>query len=422
MAMTKSAKCPEGTSKTQIKKSEKGMDMINRYKNFRIKVMRFAFFIFHFVFLTCSHLTLTDLVREESKSKPFLFTADMTYQRNNFCPEEVVPPLTEKWQNEYESIANNGFTIFHNLLLFSDNKGKINFARIEDGKHIDSYKLKGIGANPPTIYQNIIYQSCETGKYGLIVYDLSTANILWTIKKNWSRSSPVVSEEKVFHQTIKGEIFCYNYYSGEEIWHTSLTDAVYNSLSLKDNILYCATLNGKIAAIENSSGIIIWEQNLDQSILANPVIHEDNLFITGYGGTIYLINLKTGNLIHKVKFNIPLYHGPAIDEQNIYLTFSNGKAIAISKKTLIQIWEYNGYGPTAGSPLITNSYLYYTTLANKLYILDKKDGKPVQIIELKGRARSTPIIHNDKLIIACETKNVLVFEKTSSMSQISQDK
>jgi outer membrane protein assembly factor BamB len=392
--------------------------MITKYKNYQNIVLHFAFFIFHFVFLTCSHLTLTDLVREESKSQPFLYTADMTYQRNNFYPEEVQPPLTENWQNEYESIANHGFTTFHNLLLFSDNKGKINFARIEDGKLIGSYKLKGIGANPPTIYQNMLYQSCETGKYGLIVYDLSTANILWTIKKNWSRSSPVVSEEKVFHQTNKGEIFCYNYYSGEEIWHISLTAAVYNSLSLKDNILYCATLNGKIAAIENSSGIIIWEQNLDQSIVANPVIHEDRLFITGYGGTIYLINLKTGNLIHELKFNIPLYHGPTIDEQNIYLTFSNGKARAISKKTLIQIWEFNGYGPTAGSPLITNSYLYYATLANKLYILDKKDGKPVQIIELEGRARSTPIIQNDKLIISCERKNVLAFKNNTNIKSL----
>jgi outer membrane protein assembly factor BamB len=406
---------------------EKIMPIIKKYKFFRniglyytifilhftFCILQFTFCLLPFAFISCSHFKIKDQTKNIHISQQSLFSPDTNYHQNTYCTQELLPPLIEKWQKKYESTANRGFTFFQELLLYTDSKGKIQFIRAADGQQVGSYKLKGIGANPPTIYQNIIYQSCETGKYGLIVYDLTSGRRLWYIKKKLSRSSPIVHDYKVFHQTLAGELFCCNYYSGEEIWHLSLTSAVYNSLALKDNILYCATLNGKITAIENSGGIIVWQQNLDQSVLANPVIHDNILFITGYNGTLYLLELKTGKILHEIKLNTPMYHGPSIDAQNIYLTLSNGKAIAVSKSTHMQIWEYSGDGPTAGSPLITNSYLYYTTLAKKLYILDKTDGKLLQVIELKERARSTPVIYHDTLIIACEDKHIIAFETTT---------
>ena len=121
----------------------------------------------------------------------------------------------------------------------------------------------------------MIYQNCETGKYGLIAYDLNSGNNSFRIKKNHSRSSPIYHNQRVFHQTLSGKVICFNYYTGEEIWQLSLSNPVYNSLALKDNIIYSASTKGEIKAIENTSGVIIWESSLNNSVLADPIIFEE---------------------------------------------------------------------------------------------------------------------------------------------------
>jgi hypothetical protein len=48
-------------------------------------------------------------------------------------------------------------------------------------------------------------------------------------------------------------------------------------------------------------------------------------------------------------------------------------------------------------------------MAQKLYIISKNDGQLIQKIELVGRARSAPIINQGKLILACESKQVIAY-------------
>jgi hypothetical protein len=60
---------------------------------------------------------------------------------------------------------------------------------------------------------------------------------------------------------------------------------------------------------------------------------------------------------------------------------------------------------------VSHLYIYLTSLAEKLTILDKNNGEPLQEITLAGRARSTPIIKQGKLILSCEDKQVTAYAK-----------
>ena len=90
---------------------------------------------------------------------------------------------------------------------------------------------------------------------------------------------------------------------------------------------------------------------------------------------------------------------------------SNGHLVSIDKYSFDLLHKFTGEGPVAGPPLITKSFVYYTTLSRFLYVLDKENLVLLQDVEFDSRIRSTPIITNGKLVIACEDNRAIALSQ-----------
>jgi outer membrane protein assembly factor BamB len=356
-----------------------------------------------------SSLRISDFPAGKSADKNPLMTSQLTYSRNTVSSQELIPPLTEDWEEDYQSLPNNGFTAVNNWLFFGMKNGYLAAVDIDDGDLEGKKNLGDACAVPPTIYNNILYQAFEIGAYGLIAYDVSDGSSIWTIDGHFSRSSPVIVNEIALFQSLRGEVICFNYLTGEEIWIQSLNKDIRNSPAFKDNVLITVTLDGTIYAFDPTSGNITWELNLNSPVFADPVIDGELLYVASHAGTLFVIELRSGQLLSNKEFNIELFNSPTIDKNSIYIASSNGTLISINKSSLENNWIFSGEGPIFGSALVTNSYVYITTMAKKLYIISKNDGQLIQKIELVGRARSAPIINQGKLILACESRQVIAY-------------
>jgi outer membrane protein assembly factor BamB len=322
---------------------------------------------------------------------------------------EINPPLTEDWEENYKALPNNGFTSVDNWLFFGMLNGYLAAIDVDDGDLEGKKNLGDACAVPPTVFDDILYQTFETGSKGLIAYDLSSGRSLWALEGNFSRSSPIIVNDLVLFQSLKGEIIGFNYLSGEEIWRTSLNKSIRNSAAYDDNIMITVTLDGSVYALEPQSGNIVWEIDLATPVFADPVIENDRLYVATHVGRLQVINLLDGTLLSHTDFHIELFNSPTIDQKNVYVTSGNGLLYALDKTSLESEWTFAAEGPIYGSALITASYAYISTLARKLYIIDKNNGNQLQKIDLLGRARSAPIISNGKLILACEENRVIAY-------------
>lgn len=372
---------------------------------------RLKYTIILFIFLAgCgSSLRISDFPAGKTADKNPLMTSQLTYSRNTVSSQELIPPLTEDWEENYQSLPNNGFTAVDNWLFFGMKNGYLAAVDIDDGDLEGKKNLGDACSVPPTIYNNILYQAFEIGSYGLIAYDVSDGSSIWAIDGHFSRSSPVIVNEMALFQSLRGEVICFNYLTGEEIWRQSLNKDIRNSPAFKDNVLITVTLDGTIYAFEPTSGNITWELNLNSPVFADPVIDGELLYVASHAGTLFVIELRSGQLLSNKEFNIELFNSPTIDQNSIYIASSNGTLISINKSSLENNWIFSGEGPIFGSALVTNSYVYITTMAKKLYIISKNDGQLIQKIELVGRARSAPIINQGKLILACESRQVIAY-------------
>ena len=356
-----------------------------------------------------SSLRIRDFQSGKTTDKNSLLTSQLNYGRNTVSSQELIPPLTEDWEENYQSLPINGFTAAENWIFFGMHNGYLAAVDIDDGDLEGKKNLGDACAVPPTVYNNILYQAFETGKYGLIAYDVSDGSSIWSVEGQLSRSSPVVVNDNAIFQSLTGEVICFNHLTGDEIWRQSLNKQVRNSPAFKDNTLISVTLDGLIVAFEASSGNILWEKNLSTPVFADPVIEGTKLYIVTHSGRLIVLELQNGQTLSHVDFNIELFNSPTIDENYIYISSSNGTLYSIDKFSLENNWTFSGEGPVSGSALVTQSYIYISTQAKKLYIINKSDGKLIQTIELIGRAKSAPIINFGKLIVACEINQIMAY-------------
>jgi outer membrane protein assembly factor BamB len=359
----------------------------------------------------CRGLRIADYPQDLDPVAQSFLTAQVNYNRNSVTDHELKPPLALVWEQEYLFLPENGLTAAGNIFFFGTGTGYLSAAFTRNGKLLGKNRLGEVCASPPTIYAGLLYQTFAAGKAGLVVYDLREGNILWRILKNVSKSSVIARDRKIFFMNTAGQLQCYNYLSGDLIWSRQVDTQAVNSPALYENCLIAAGLNGKISAVEYTSGVILWEATVNGAIMADPVIHEGCIYLVTYQGDLHIMDLKSGAMLRAMALNTPCYYAPAVDRGTIFLPLSNGNLQAVDNETFALNWVYQADGPWAASPLISLHYVYATNLDEKFYILDKKSGNLLQEIKLSGRARSSPIIIDNKLILTCENSTVIAYDQ-----------
>jgi len=362
------------------------------------------FVLSNLIFLSCNKLRIKDFPEENEPLVQPLLTLQNNYQRNALTNEEVAPPLVLQWEESLPSLPSKGFSASNNYILFGMANGYLAALELNDGKFLGKKNLGDACPTPPTIHKNIVFQSFETGKSGLIAYDIQAGSILWEIPGQFSTSSPVILDQRLFHQTAQGMVFCLNYQNGGFLWQIYTGHEVRNALAYSNGILISAAADGFVTAIDHRSGIIIWRRSVAAPIFADPVIADSMVYLADYAGNMNILDLASGTVIDRIPFGVPLYHGPTVDQRRIYLGLSNGVFFILDKSSHKILYQFKGQGPISAPALVSESYIYYTTLARHLYVLKKSDGSLLQDIEFDGRARSTPIIKNSILVIASDAK------------------
>ncbi|TFH02536.1 MAG: hypothetical protein E4H13_01735 [Calditrichales bacterium] len=367
------------------------------------------FLISSLIAFSCSSLRVSDEKKEASARASQNAVATISLSKNPIFYTDLVPPLTLAWEEEYISLPSNGFTPVGDVLFTGSYNGYVSGIDRRDGDLLGKKNLGDACAVPPSYYKGLLFQVFETGKSGLIAYDIKNGDILWEIRRNFSRSAPVIIEDKVYFQTLGGKIYCYYYLNGEVIWQDSLNQSIRNSPVFSDGSIISVTQSGEVFAFEYTSGSQMWKTDLKVPVFADPVIADNRLFVAAHSGTLFIIDLRTGKIGKTFASGKPFYYGPTVDNNLIFLAMSNGDILALDKDNLERKWLFEGEGPPAGPSVASPSYLYVSTLGKKLYILDKNSGVLIQEIDLSGRAQSGPLLFNGSLYLAVEDKQVVAY-------------
>jgi outer membrane protein assembly factor BamB len=255
---------------------------------------------------------------------------------------------------------------------------------------------------------NVSGRLCFTG----VSMDQNNDTIYFATTDGWSNR---------WNSNRNSTVYCISANDGEEIWETPIDGAIFGSLVLSEEYIFCQTFyadsidesqweseKGEIICIDKESGDEIWEAELNSSwyninmcdtppckvsdyiIVPNDSIKGDNdknIIASGNDAIIYLISNESGEIEWKIDNSYKNYSLPSVssDDKNIYVSWTyinpeDGKAdlyvesYSIDKKRNWSFKQTNCINWSC-SPMQDNNNIYIKCRDGYIYSIDKSKGK-----------------------------------------------
>jgi len=124
-------------------------------------------------------------------------------------------------------------------------------------------------------------------------------NVLWTANiGEWSYSPPVVADDKVYvgaMHTGGGYLYCFNAFSGKQIWMSEIHDEFWGCPSIVDNRIYILCYTYNLYCIDADTGSIKW--SYPEYGGSSPAVVDNRVYFGSYRGGFYCLNATTGDKI-----------------------------------------------------------------------------------------------------------------------------
>jgi len=112
-------------------------------------------------------------------------------------------------------------------------------------------------------------------------------------------SSVVVKYGLVYLGCYDGKVYCYDLYSGNQLWSFSSigNKAVHSSPEVVDGVVYIGSGDNRVYAIDAFNGSKIWEAVTDDAVVAGPVVYSNYVFVGNINNKFYGINRSNGSIL-----------------------------------------------------------------------------------------------------------------------------
>ena len=323
-------------------------------------------------------------------------------------------------------------TLIASLLVNKDNV----YAATEDGE-IYCYNINGnleweyssgeTIFSRPIVYDSILVFATIEGD--LISLDTKTGQPLQTIGLNEPLTSQLIKINVEYNgrQTIgvvvgssKGNIYCYDINTFEEIWENHSAHGMIQTEPLYiDNRIIYGSWDNYLFCIDSRSGIINWKWTENKNFyyspaVCNPVSDGNNVYVTTPDKYVSSIDLMLGRTVwHKINFDAWESIGISNNNENLFVKCfkDNFDIVSAKKGRLIKEIKF-GYGIDINPivPFEWKGNILFGSKGGKIYLINK-DNNFTALLFL-GTSRMLNIFHVKENIFASSNMDgeIVVFE------------
>ncbi len=323
-------------------------------------------------------------------------------------------------------------TLIASLLVNRNNV----FAATENGK-VYSYDLSGnleweyssgeTIFSRPIVYDSILVFATIEGD--LISLDVKTGQALQTIGLNEPLTSQLIKINVGYNGrqttavavgTSKGNVYCYDIDTFEEIWENHSAHGMIQTkpLYINNRIIY-GSWDSYLYCIDSRNGIINWKWTKDRNFYYSPaacwpVTDGQNVYVTSPDKYVSAVDLMLGRTVWR-KNNFNAWESIAIssNKENLFIkSYKDNFDIVSAKKGNLVKEIKIGYGLdlTPITPLEWKGNIIFGSKGGNIYLINK-DNKFIPLLFL-GTSRIQNIYHVKKDIFAASNMDgkIVVFE------------
>lgn len=202
----------------------------------------------------------------------------------------------------------------------------------------------------------------HTGAVAVRVFS-GQGGVRWRVRTDGMvRSSPAVTETRVFAGSGDGVLYAINRESGAVAWRFEAGSPVHASPAVARGLVVAASLAGRIFAVDENSGALRWSRETGSAlplntgrgggwdiVISSPTVVGDTVFIGGQDGALYALDLPSGREIWKASTGGRIRATPAVANDLVIVGSFNGRVYAFDRSTGAERWVHRTEGDTLDS-------------------------------------------------------------------------
>lgn len=240
---------------------------------------------------------------------------------------------------------------------------------------------------------------CHTGISGSTApsspYEVWTGNV-----HGWTESSPAVRDGKVFVTSEDSNIYCFDAYTGFQLWVFQTGDLIVNSPCVANGKVYFGSLDMKIYCLDENTGALIWSYSTNWVIAQSaPAVYQGNVYMGSQDGNFYCLNADNGSLVWFFNDTQWISSPPAIYQNRVYFGDWIGNIYGLNATTGSVEWQYDfGYTTYFAAPTIVDDRLYLGGMDFDMKCIDIPTCSLVWTVPTGYYVTSAPVVLDDRVI------------------------
>ncbi|XP_008547478.1 beta-alanine-activating enzyme isoform X2 [Microplitis demolitor] len=217
------------------------------------------------------------------------------------------------------------------------------------------------------------------GSYDHFVYCISLeGSLVWKRKVYGSTlATPLVQTETdtVIFSLLNADCICMDQKTGDVLWKYQSESSIFSTPNILSNTLILADVRGNVVGLDINNGNEVWNFSISGFIFSDIVISTDD------STECFIFTSKNG-FIYKYRFDENKY-------PKLHYQIDLGSSIATT-------------------PWIDKNFMVAVKEDGELRAINLKDGKFLSHFKLNGDCFSSPVIHNDLIVVGSRDDNIYI--------------
>ncbi|MBS1518577.1 MAG: PQQ-binding-like beta-propeller repeat protein [Bacteroidetes bacterium] len=221
-----------------------------------------------------------------------------------------------------------------------------------------------------------------------------------------SYSTPLIDNNNIIVTSsgIKGNmIFSYNLISGIEKWKRNIGSVESSPVMVGEDLLVCS-VNNKIYRLNSKTGYIVWvtrprnERFPQYSFYNSPTVYGDQVFAGNNGGSMFAFDLNNGRELWKYKTGFSISCDVSAKDGKIYFGSDDGNFYCLDTAGIL-VWKKDLRTKFQAASTFYKDLVITAGIDGNVYAMNSQNGDPVWTFKTKGAVWATPLLHKDLIFI-----------------------
>lgn len=316
--------------------------------------------------------------------------------------------LTTVWEHRTNGKPSGPLTIYHDAVVYSNTRKKIEFFDLSDGAALGKMKITGYAATGLVVQDSVGYFALAARKNRVEAVNLLNRKDLWQQPVKDAVPGSIILENSLIVSSGEGWVQALQIDNGARRWQTNLERRCVAPPTAANELIYQPADDGEIVALTADSGSIAFRMTLDGPI-ASAVAVDHLVFAADINGGIYAFDPTDGNPVWRAEAGGPVWCAPAIAGGTVIIGQSAGRVLAFDAATGAERWRFDCHTVVRAAPIVVGRFVVVGTLAGSLFVLDLKTGEQLDRTELSGAIATSPVSDGRRVVVATEKGYITCF-------------